>query len=180
MQSSSSYTANHFTDEHSALLGDMQVEDYHRITAKHTTDKQLMTISVTSEYLKEEMKSALETTAKAVMVGGAMHTTEDCVMEIKENYETLIGCVADVVLSIGNDNEKYYIHILGPHKTPYPHQKLLKMLERGTYKFPNNVGGLWAPGEAMPEEIIIAEVVRGEVEMTTGLMCSVLSNFNTI
>lgn len=177
MQSSSTYTAKYFTNEHSALLGDMQVEDYHRIAAKYTTDKQLVTISVTCENLKEEMKSALESTAKAVMVSGVMHTTEDGVMEIKENYETLIGCIAEVVRSIVG---KCYIHVLGPHKTPYPHPKLLKMLENGTYNFSDNAGGLWAPGEDMPEETIIAEVVGGEVEMTTGLMCSVLSNFNTI
>ena len=199
------YTAEYFTSEHSALLGDMQVEDYHRIAEKYTTVKQLQTIDVSSATLDEDMKTALlaTTSANMVMVSGVMHTTSDGVMEKCEEYEKLVRCVKKVIIDIASSSSsaevvdsgssktpttKYYIHILGPHKTPYPHPKLLKMLENGTYTLQNNAG-LWAPGQPMPEETIIAQavvVVPGnnntteEVEMTTGLMCSVLSNFNTI
>ena len=187
------YTAEYFTAEHMALLGDMQVEEYHRIAEKYTTTKQLETIDVSSATLNKDMKSALlaKTSANMVMVSGVMHTTSDGVMEKWEEYETLVRCVKkvisdlSVIITADDSNKmtvvKYYIHILGPHKTPYPHPKLLKMLENGTYKLTNN-SGLWAPGQPMPEETIIAEVMTGErgVKLTTGLMCSVLSNFNTI
>jgi len=172
------YTSEHFTDEHLALLGDMSVDEYHRLAAKYTTDKQLEIIDVTSENLKDELESALEK-SQAVMVNGVMHTTNDGVMEIKEKYETLVECVAEVIGSMSKGT-KCYVHMLGPHKTPYPHPKLLKSLENKTYTFYNN-SGLWAPGQPMPEETIMAEVSgEGEVKMTTGLMCSVLSNFNNI
>lgn len=166
------YTAEHFTDEHAKLLGDYTVEEYHTIAAKYTTDIQLQTIDVMSETLEEQMRAELEK-KHMVLVTGVMHNTSDGVMEQKEEFQRLIGCIKTVTKDTDGKN---YIHILGPHKTAYPHPKLLKALEEGTY---NLEGGFWATGQQMPEETIIAEkMINGEVEFTTNLMCSVLSNFH--
>lgn len=168
------YTAEHFTEEHSKLLGDYTSEDYHTVAAKYTTDLRIQTIDVMSESLGEQMKAELKNT-HMVLVSGVMHTTADGVMEKKEEFERLIGCIKTVAKDIDGKN---YIHILGPHKTAYPHPKLLKALEEGNYRLE---GGFWATGQPMPEETIIAEkMINGEVELTTNLMCSVLSNFNKI
>jgi hypothetical protein len=111
-----------------------------------------------------------------VLVDGVMHEVEGAgVMEKEEEFEML---VKSAKLAVEGMPGKYYIHILGPHKTAYPHPKILKWLEEGKFTLE---GGFWAPGQQMPEQTIVAEVpVEGAVQLTTNLMCSIYSNFNTI
>ena len=165
------YTTAYFTEEHTKLLGELSAEKYHELAAKYTSCAVLETVDVESETLDQELGNALKTT-QMVLVSGAMHTTADGVMEVKEKFEKLVHCIRRVV-----PEGKHYIHILGPHKTPYPHPKLLKMLEDKTYTLD---GGLWAPGQPMPEETIVAERNGDKIKLTTFMMCSVLSNFNVI
>ena len=166
------YTTEFFTDANASLLGDMSPETYHTLARKYTTTVELDTVDVKSDNFKEQLKAALDK-ANMVLVSGVMHTTSDGVMEMKEEFEKLVNCIKEVVTE-----GKHYIHILGPHKTPYPHPSLLKMLEDRKYTLEE--GGLWAPGQAMPEQTIIAEMKEGGMELTTFLMCSILSNFNTV
>jgi hypothetical protein len=165
------YSAAYYTEEHTKLLGELTVEKYHELAAKYTTDAVLKTVDVESETLDQELGDALKTT-QMVLVSGAMHTTADGVMEMKEKFEKLVHCIRRVV-----PEGRHYIHILGPHKTPYPHPKLLKMLEDKVYTLD---GGFWAPGEPMPEETIMAERNGDAIRLTTFMMCSILSNFNVI
>ena len=172
MLSASCYTTAHFTTNHAKEVGEANIEKYHALAAKYTTTVQLKTVDISSENLAEELKAALDQDSMA-LVSGVMEETLDGTMENKAQYEKLVLCIKAVVTS-----GKHYIHMLGPHTTPYPHSKLLDKLEDGTYTLD---GGFWAPGVPMPEETIVAEFnANGQLELTTNLMCSVLSNFNRI
>ena len=172
MMMSALYTTACFTADHAKVVGEPNVAEYHKLAAKYTTSLQPKTVDIASANLAEEMAAALKED-NMVLVSGVMHETEDGTMEKKEEFETLVKCIKAVVTE-----GKNYIHMLGPHKTPYPHPKLLESLEKGTYTLD---GGFWAPGQPMPEETIVAEAKEdGKVELTTNLMCSVLSNFNRI
>jgi hypothetical protein len=166
------YSNELFTDAHASLLGYMAPETYHKLAAKYTTTMELETVNIKSETFLEQLKEALQKN-KMVLVDGVMHNTPDGVMELEEEFKSLISCIKDAITEEG----KYYIHILGPHKTPFPHPSLLKMLEEGKYTLE---GGLWAPGQAMPEQTIVAEKDAGGVKCTNFLMCSVMSNFNNL
>lgn len=171
-----SYTTAYFTAEHAKIVGDQtKVEEYHALAAKHTSNLQLKTVDIASTSLEEEMRCGLEQD-QMILVSGVMHETADGTMEKTDEFQRLVRCIKTVV-TLNNKAGKYYIHILGPHITAYPHPKLLEKLEDGTYTLE---GGFWAPGQPMPEETIIAEVSAEGVELTTCLMCSVLSNFNEI
>ncbi len=171
---SSLYTTAHFTADHAKIVGESKVEEYHKLAAKYTTTLQPKTVDIASTSLEEEMRAGLEQD-RMILVSGVMHETADGTMEKTEEFQKLVRCIRAVVTFRG----KYYIHILGPHISTYPHPKLLEKLEDGTYTLED---GFWAPGQAMPEETIIAEVTAEEEEaaLTTCLMCSVLSNFNEI
>ena len=174
------YTTAHFTPDHAKIVGDeSKVEEYHRLAAKYTTTLQPKTVDIASTSLEGEMKAGLlmeQEGDRMILVSGVMHETADGTMEKTEEFQKLVRCIRSIVTA---KKGKYYIHILGPHVTTYPHPKLLEKLEDGTYTLE---GGFWAPGHAMPEETIIAEVEEDgkEAVLTTCLMCSVLSNFNVI
>ena len=169
---STMYSNELFTEAHTSLLGDMAPETYHKLAAKYTTTMELETVNIKSETFLEQLKEALKKN-KMVLVDGVMHITPDGVMELEEEFKSLIRCIKDAITEEG----KYYIHILGPHKTPFPHPSLLKMLEEGKYTLE---GGLWAPGQAMPEQTIVAEKDAEGVKCVNFLMCSVMSNFNNL
>ena len=169
--STNQYTADYFTAEHAKFLGDLSPEKYHELAAKYTTCMEPKTIDVGSETFGEELKAALEKD-KMVLVSGVMHTTEDGTMEQNAEFRKVMKCVKEAA-----PEGKTYTHILGPHKTAYPHPKFLDMLEKGKYTLE---GGFWAPGKEMPEQTIIAEKSGEVVRLTTCLMCSVYSNFNRI
>lgn len=171
---SSLYTTAHFTPDHAKTVGESKIEEYHSIAAKYTTTMQPKTIDISSESLAADMKAALEEDdLHMVLISGVMHETPDGIMEKTEEFQKLVHCIKSTITNPGG---KYYIHILGPHTTPYPHPKLLEKLEDGSYALE---GGMWPPGSPMPEETIIVEVSDdGEAKLTTCLMCSVLSNFN--
>jgi hypothetical protein len=172
------YNTAFFTPEHEEALGGiMPVREYHALAAKHTTTIEPVMMNVDSATFEEDMGSALRS-GRHCMIDGAMHTTEDGVMEIQEKFVMIINTINKVAPHFPG---KHYIHILGPHRTAYPHPKLLKWLEGEDRKFTLD-GGFWAPGQPMPEQTVVAEVsVDGKkVVLTTGLMCSVYSNFNTV
>jgi len=170
---STQYTTEFFTNAHASLLGDMSAETYHKLATKYTTTMEFETVNIKSETFKEQLKEALKKT-KTAFVEGVMKITPEGAMEILEEFKTLVEGIKDVVTEEG----RHYIHILGPNKTPYPHPSLLKMLEEGKYTLE---GGLWAPGQAMPEQTIVAEKKEDGVELTSYLMGStILSNFNAM
>lgn len=170
------YTTEFFTAEHAKFLGDLTADAYHTLAAKYTTTISPLTINVNSDTLAVELKSALICPDHVVLVDGVMHEVEGAgVMEKDEEFEKLVICAEKALKGMPG---KYYIHILGPHKTAYPHPKMLKWLEEGKYTLES---GFWAPGQQMPEQTLVVEVsAKGNVQMTTNLMCSVYSNFNTI